>query len=231
MRAVYLQNIIEEKSFRITGDVFHHLVNVIRIQLGEEILLLNGKGLKLKAVVENISKKDLVLREISRSLETRPYLMDLALGIPKRDALELCLREATELGIRRLYLVESDYSNIKIPEIDRLLKIIASSVEQSNSSYVPEVIQASWRNLPWDEYGYKVMMDSRQRFTKNLRPVSELPNLLIVGPEGGFSRNEVEYFEECQLVDVLHLPTPIMRTPTAVATGAGCLLQRLLDCR
>jgi 16S rRNA (uracil1498-N3)-methyltransferase len=231
MRAVFIQNIVEENSFRISGDAFHHLVNVIRIQAGEEILVLNGKGLKLTAMVENISKKDLVLKEISRSLETRPYLMDLALGIPKRDALELCLREATELGIRRLYLVESDYSNIKIPEIDRLIKIMISSVEQSNSSFIPEVIQASWINLPWDDYGYKVIMDSRPRSSKNLVPVLSSPNLLIVGPEGGFSKNEINYFDDHQLVDVLHLPTPILRTPTAVATGSGWLLQRLLDCR
>jgi RsmE family RNA methyltransferase len=53
--------------------------------------------------------------------------------------------------------------------------------------------------------------------------------LLIVGPEGGFSPSESQWLHQIKNVRVLQLPTGILRTPTAVATGAGIILESLLD--
>ncbi len=231
MRAVWLPAISDLAKHVICGEAHHHLVNVVRIEVSEKILLLNGKGLRVKAQVQSISKKEVVLQELERSIVERAYTLDIAIGIPKREALELSLKEATELGCRRIFLVRGTYSQQKVPEIPRLKKLIISALEQSNANYLPEMIETEWSELPWQDYGLKLLMDSQTK--ENTREVSNLslPVLLIVGPEGGFHSAELTYLHERPGLEILNLPTPILRTPTAVATGFGCLLQRLIDRR
>jgi RsmE family RNA methyltransferase len=52
--------------------------------------------------------------------------------------------------------------------------------------------------------------------------------LLIIGPEGGFSPQELELLHSKEALRVVNLPTPILRSPTAVAAGAGIMIESLL---
>jgi 16S rRNA (uracil1498-N3)-methyltransferase len=229
MRAIWLPLINLDKVHILVNESHHHLVNVVRIKVHDELLLLNGKGLKVKTVVSSISKKEIILKEIEREFVERNFIFDLALGIPKKDALELSLKEATELGFRRIYLVRSAYSQNKVPELERTNKLLISALEQSNSPFVPEVIESTWMNLRWDDYGLKLMMDSQTRPPSRNHGSLDKTSLLLVGPEGGFDPAELSYLHARIGLEILKLPTPILRTPTAVAAGAGCLLQRLMD--
>lgn len=231
MRAVWIPEIKDSLEYVITGEAHHHLVNVVRIQVNEELLLLDGQGLRVRTRVKALSKKEIILEGLNRELAERGIQIDLALGIPKREALELSLKQATELGFRRIYLVRSAFSQLKFPEVERLQKILISALEQSNASFIPEVIEKSWNELPWGDYGLKLMMDSQTRDSVKVVVDMERPALLIVGPEGGFDSAELGYLHERPGLEILNLPTPILRTPTAVAAGAGCLLQRLIDRR
>lgn len=228
MRAIWEPSLLESAEYTISGDALHHLVNVIRIELDEEILLLNGKGLSVKAKTKRISKRDILLEHVETIKSERVFSMDVALGIPKKEALELCLKEATELGIRRLYLIRAAFSQIKIPDADRIEKMLVSALEQSNAPFLPEVIEVNWKDIPWNDYSVKLLMDSQSKCRSKERISSE-KSILVVGPEGGFSFDELSYLHSLEGMEVLTLPTPILRTPTALATGTGMLLQRLMD--
>jgi RsmE family RNA methyltransferase len=74
-----------------------------------------------------------------------------------------------------------------------------------------------------------LLLDSQ---TKNggQAATSSLSNkLLVVGPEGGFSTNELNYLYSQKNIIPISLPTPILRTPTALAVGAGMMIQSLLN--
>jgi 16S rRNA (uracil1498-N3)-methyltransferase len=229
MRASWDPQLSVQEQYSITGDRYHHLVHVIRLEAGEKILLLNGKGLKVIALVEAISKKEIHLKHISSELSKNSSIIDLALGLPKKEALELSLKQATELGLQRIFLVRSKYSQIRIPDAARLEQILVSALEQSNSAWLPEVIEKEWCDIPWDEFDHVLMMDSQSEKRQKNDRKNFKKSLLLVGPEGGFSPEEMTYLHAKPRLEVLRLPTPIMRTPTAVATGAGILLGRLLD--
>lgn len=231
MRAVWIPEIKDSLEYVINGETHHHLVNVVRIQVNEELLLLDGRGLRVRTRVKSFSKKESILEGLNSEMTERGMQIDLALGIPKREALELSLKQATELGFRRIYLVRSAYSQLKVPELERLKKILVSSLEQSNASFIPEIIENSWSDIPWGDYGLKLMMDSQTRDSVKVVADMERPALLIVGPEGGFDSAELGYLHKRPGLEILNLPTSILRTPTAVAAGAGCLLQRLIDRR
>ena len=228
MRALFLEDLAVQENYVISGDPLHHLVNVIRIDRGEKLLLLDGKGLQVLTLVESIAKRDLRLQMISHETKTHNYHMDLILGMPKRDALELCLKQATELGFKNIYLVKSAYSQMKFPDNERILKILISALEQSNASLLPEVICTDWKDIPWDDFEEILLLDSQTKESKIVEKPGFTHTALIVGPEGGFSPEEISYLHSLKKIQVVNLPTPILRSPTAVATGAGIMLQRLL---
>ena len=229
MRAHWVKDLEVSDSYVLKGDDLHHLVNVIRLEAGEDLLLQNGQGLHVYTQVESISKRELRLKFVSQEVVARNYQFDLALGMPKREALELCLKEATELGFRNIYLIRSDYSQMRFPESERTEKLLLAALEQSNAPYLPRVIEAKWEEVPWSQYQAVTLLDSQ---TKKLTSESLLgrnsERLLVIGPEGGFSPRELALLHELENVCVVNLPTPILRTPTALATGAGLMMLSLL---
>lgn len=227
MRAVFIEGLDSQDQYHLTGDLLHHLVNVVRISKDEGVLLLDGQGFSVMTSVTEVSKKALTLRKERENRAERKIGLDVAIGIPKKEALELSLKEAVELGIRKIFLVRGAYSQTKVPDSDRIRALLVSALEQSNSHFLPEVIEASWENLPWNDYGTVLLLDSQEGRAGHSSQASPC-NLLIVGPEGGFSPEELKFIRTKNNVESLLLPTPILRTPTALATGTGILLQRLM---
>lgn len=229
MRAHWFKGLQLQETYTLRDESLHHLVNVIRLEVGEELMLLNGEGLQIVTRVEAISKKEMRLKFIKETYHERNYIFDLALGMPKREALELCLKEATELGFRNIYLVRSDYSQMRLPESDRMEKLMVSALEQSNAPYLPVVKESSWELLPWNQYEESLLMDSQTHIpAKKTNPAPTSPRLLIIGPEGGFSAKEVTFLHAIERIRVVNLPTPILRTPTALPVGAGLMIESLL---
>jgi 16S rRNA (uracil1498-N3)-methyltransferase len=228
MRAHYLKDLIISSEYLISGDDLHHLVNVVRIEEGETLLLLNGRGLSVTTEVVKVSKKELRLKRLQDSIQELPYNFHLALAMPKREALELALKEATEIGFRTIYLIKSDRSQMKFPDEERLGKLLVSALEQSNAPWLPEVKYMDWKEIPWEEMNSVFLMDSQTDADSALESNLKGNLLLVIGPEGGFSSEEISYFHSKQRLKVIHLPTPILRTPTALAVGAGMMIQSLL---
>lgn len=229
MRASFQKDLIPQESYKLTGDSAHHLINVIRLELNDEVLLLNGAGLQVKTKVSQILKREILLTQLDHQNVSRSFKMDLALGIPKKEALELSLKQAVELGFRKIYLIRSEYSQTRLPEAERLESLLISSLEQSNSSYIPEIIHSIWEEIPATEYGEILLMDSQSNVRQSIKSNTADSRLLIVGPEGGFSPPEIEFLHQMPGIKILKLPTPILRTPTAVSAGAGIILGSLLD--
>lgn len=229
MRAHWQSNLTVQSDYILKDEALHHLVNVVRIEAGDELLLLNGAGLFVETRVDKISKRELHLKMTKSYQQERGFTFDLALAMPKREALELCLKEATELGFRNIYLIRSDFSQMRMPEAERMEKLVVSALEQSNAPYMPQISEATWNSIPWANYAEALLMDSQTKIeTKSIHHPATAPRLLIVGPEGGFSPQELTYLHSQEKVKVVNLPTPILRTPTAVATGAGIMLISLL---
>lgn len=228
MRALYIKDLANESSYIITGESLHHLVNVARIDKGEKLLLLDGKGLNITTLVEDVSRREMKLSNLDKTNFNRTYSIDLALGVPKKDALELSLKEATELGISKVYLVRSEYSQMRLPESERIENLLISALEQSNAPYMPEISCDEWNSIPWERYKEVWLLNSQEKSNSQAQAaVEKTQHLIIIGPEGGFSEKELLYFKGIKNLRMIHLPTPILRTPTAVAAATGMMLEYL----
>jgi 16S rRNA (uracil1498-N3)-methyltransferase len=228
VRAAYLPELDSRETYELTGDIVHHLVSVVRVEKDEELLLLNGKGLQVKTVIIDVAKKSLRLKKISEVKSVTQFEFDLILVVPKKEALELSLKQAVELGFSRITLVRGQYSQTKVPEADRLQSLLVSALEQSNSAFLPEIMELKWEQILWNDYGTVLHLDSQTEKSAAARKLKG-KTALVVGPEGGFSPEELTFLRNLPNAEALHLPTPILRTPTAVAAGAGVILQRLMS--
>lgn len=226
MRAVVLRNhTISNDEIILNDDRFHHLKNVLRININDSILLLDGKGNSRKALVISINKKEILLRadgEVKHYEYTNNNT--IALGLVKKDAFELAIRMCVELAFKKIILLKTEFSqNYPIKE-DRLNKIIEVAMEQSNNPHYPKVDYIEFSELSLDDYESIILASMSTNNTKN---INKSDNLILIGPEGGFSKAEEDIIKSHKNCAQLHFDTGILRTPTAIAAISGSVLAHI----
>lgn len=226
MRAIYYPFFENEdlSSVSLSGESAHHL-NVVRARVGEEILLLNGKGTKLFAVIVAIDKKTVIVDIVGRNFEAHQHSITLAIATPKKDAFEDILKIAVELGISHIRPLSSHFSQYDYAVNDRTSRLIESALVQSNNAWVPEIAQQVSLSKFLEELALPLFFfNSRPYEIKKKNPIVPSEFVVLIGPEGGFSNEEISLISQHPHTTPIHLPTPILRAPTAVATSVGYLL-------
>lgn len=233
MRAIVVENCSFQigEQIEIRGETAFHLIRVVRIQVGEDILILDGRGKKGLGKIRDVKKRivSLELLEVEEIAFKRQ--IDLAFGIPKKDAIESLLRSSVEVGYRKLLPLRSQFSQPQFHFSERWNRILVSSLEQSNNPLLPELqAMLPLASLPFDEYDHIFFYSSEggpSLNAKNIRIKSEQKNLVIIGPEGGWSEEELQFIKQKKNVHTLSLDCPILRTPTASVLAMGQLLLML----
>jgi len=231
MRAIFSESI--QGPSLIEGEEAHHLINVVRIKKGEEILVLNGAGSKIFARAASIEKNKINL-EITESLFVeKSDKVHLAIGLPKKDAFEEILRNVTEVGISKVFNFKSEYSQQDYIFNERMKRVLISSLIQSNNPYLPSLdkladLKALIKIFP--QYDKVIYFCSHTKIPSalNLTLGQKDKILIIIGPEGGFSPTEEGLLAKNSSVKSLHLPTFILRAPTAVVASMGWVLGRMI---
>ena len=229
MRAIYIQDIqiIEEESeLTISPSQFSHLKKIARIREGEELLVLNGNGQKYFGTLLEFKKKT-ILFKLSKTLsEDKKYLISLALALPKKDAFEEVIEKSIQMGISTIHTFSSKFSQHTFKEAnERLNNLMASSYQQSNNPYRLNIFETVPLESVEDvtkSYKHKFYFtssdDSAQSSLDNLETNEDI--LFFIGPEGGLSIEEEKQLCSAGF-SAIHLPFPIMKTPTAVCVAFG----------
>ncbi len=209
----------------ITGSDVHHIRDVLRLKAGDELKMLDGTGTVYSAKISEI-KKERVICDIlsSRNEEKTPEVkVTLAQCLPKAKKMDLIVQKCTELGAQRIIPVLSERSIPRSGKLERWKKIAKEAAEQSGRSFIPEISPLTkfedllkMKNefdlalIPWE-------LEKRTTLKKVL--TTHHPNhlttiLILIGPEGGFSRDEVERARSAGFIAV-SLGPRILRTETA----------------
>ncbi|MCK5882237.1 MAG: 16S rRNA (uracil(1498)-N(3))-methyltransferase [Bacteriovoracaceae bacterium] len=228
MRAIFLEsmeNLGPGLSTCLEGDRAKHLIKSIRINEGEELLLMDGKGTVAKATVTEILKKQVVLTIASTRFVPKEKEIDLLICLPKKDAFEEIVRGAVEMGISKIIPAYSEFSQGKFKPSERYDRIIESGIIQSNNAHGPILSAAidltDLENIS-SFYDKIIYFSSRKGDALSLSG-DEKKILLIIGPEGGLSEEEEKILAEHKKAETIHIPCPIMRAPTAFNVGVGYL--------
>ena len=179
------------KNIIVTDPNFiHQWKNVFRYKVGDSVILF-GTGYECEYKILNIDKKSVELEKVSEIASLiRPKNFTLALSLIKKDNLELVLQKCTELGVSDFILMQTDRSEKKGFNKERLDKILIEASEQSGWGSVPTLGGVMKLNDVMAEYPNAVILDgdSKDNFSK----IELTENIIIcIGPEGGFTESEL----------------------------------------
>ena len=213
----------------ISGSDVNHIVNVLRMKIGEELLISVKGDWDYLCKIEEI-ENDRVNLKLLESMEQRelPIKLTLLQGIPKSDKLEMIIQKATELGVSNIIPVKTNRVVVKIDEkktqakVNRWNAIAQSAAKQSKRSIIPKVLNPQTLDNALEivkDYGVKLLpyenADGIKQTKDILNSLDSKNNIAVfIGPEGGFEEAEVKKSTDSGF-EVITLGKRILRTETA----------------
>jgi 16S rRNA (uracil1498-N3)-methyltransferase len=184
-------------TLSITGTEHHHLAHVMKVHVGEEVELVNGKGALAKAKVLSISKRDALLEVLTSSiLPPSPPLLTLAIPLMRPSKLELIIEKCTELGADAFWFYpahHSEKSDLSSHQQERFKFIAISAMKQCGRLDLPDLkILARFEDLFSSDATY-LFGDTR---AKKILSKPEGKIVFITGPERGFSEKELALLDK-----------------------------------
>jgi 16S rRNA (uracil1498-N3)-methyltransferase len=192
------------KIVALPEDESTHLSRVLRLAPGDAVRVFNGAGREWKGEIATIEKKVATVRllEPVRSAPEPRIPIVLALAVLKSDKMDDVVRDLVMLGAAGIQPVITERSEISRTAIERgnrvsrWQRIAVSSAKQCGRAVVPTVADAvsfdKWIALPRREPMLMLVEPSVDTFTLLLQRVMRPPRAtLMIGPEGGWTRDEV----------------------------------------
>ncbi|MEJ8548032.1 16S rRNA (uracil(1498)-N(3))-methyltransferase [Brevibacillus borstelensis] len=222
-------HLFSEQEVTITGDDVHHIVHVMRAKSGEKIVVSDGAGRSAIARIDSLSGKEVVATVVELLSEQRelPVQITIGQGLPKGEKMEWVLQKGTEMGAFAFFPFSSERTIVKLDakkeanKLDRWRKIVKEAAEQSHRCVLPELLApVSFRRIIQESSRYTRAVIAYEKeggttlhqVLPALRPGDSL--LILIGPEGGFSPEEVAAAEAAGIRPV-SLGPRILRTETA----------------
>jgi len=215
----FSENILENHI--LPPDEWFHCVKVLRLKEGDEVQIIDGKGNLYEAKIVSADAKNTRVEIISvqKEFEKRNYYLHLAIAPTKNiERLEWCVEKAVEIGVDVITPIICRFSERKIVKMERLEKIVISAAKQSLKAYIPKLnpltnfndfVLQTTENQRFIAHCHKT---EKHLFSKICKP--NLSTLVMIGAEGDFSLEEVEFAAKHSIIPV-SLGQSRLRTETA----------------
>ncbi|HEX2935362.1 MAG TPA: 16S rRNA (uracil(1498)-N(3))-methyltransferase [Bacteroidales bacterium] len=197
MQIFYVPDLIRDNNCLNEAES-HHAIKVMRLQNGDKINLVDGKGTFYKAIISDAHPKhtQIEIEETLPAFEKRPYELHIAISpLKNTDRFEWFLEKATEIGIDRITPIICKRTEKKGFNAERAHRIVESAMKQSLKAYCP-VIDAP---IPFTEFMKQENNDVKliAYCEGERKPINEVytptqNTTILIGPEGDFTEEEVE---------------------------------------
>ena len=204
----------------------HHALRVMRVKVDDFLVLFNGDGFEYRGRVSDINKKTINVEILSKEKNNSesPININLFQSISSNEKMDMVIQKATELGVNSIQPIFTSRSTIKL-SLDRTKKrlihwkqVSISACEQSGRSKIPTIKSP----IEFDQISEGIKTNSLNLLLHpdDLEESSNLPNEysgdinIFIGPEGGFSQDEVLLLKKQNCINI-KLGPRILRTETA----------------
>ena len=204
----------------------HHALRVMRVKVDDFLILFNGDGFEYRGRVSDINKKTINIEILSKEKNNNesPININLFQSISSNEKMDMVIQKATELGVSSIQPIFTSRSTIKL-SLDRTKKrlihwkqVSISACEQSARSKIPTIKSP----IEFDQISEGIKTNSLNLLLHphNLEESCNLPNKysgdinIFIGPEGGFSQDEVFLLKKQNCINI-QLGPRILRTETA----------------
>ena len=198
-----------------------HCVRVLRLEKGDKIMLVDGRGGFFKAEIDDPNPKRCAVKVVHSELNygLRNFGVHVAIAPTKNiERIEWFLEKATEIGITRVTPLLCHHSERKEIKHDRLEKVMVSAMKQSLKAYLPQLDEltkfSAFMKQPFE--GQKFIAHCEEQHRELLKNAMTKGGnyLILIGPEGDFSPEEIRMAIEAGFVPV-SLGDSRLRTETA----------------
>lgn len=212
---------IDGMFYTLNPEESKHCVRVLRLAEGEEVSLVDGRGNWYNGVIALADAKEcrVECREKIENYGRRDFHLHLAVAPTKNiDRIEWMLEKCTEMGVDEITMLNTSHSERKVVKDERLEKVVVAAMKQSLKAYLPKL------NPMTDFKSFVVSSRESQKFIAHCnegekqrldelyRPGGDV--LILIGPEGDFSEEEVKIARETGFVAIT-LGESRLRTETA----------------
>ncbi len=222
---LYFSQDVSTDSILIRDEEFHHIKDVMRHKIGDEVFVTDGKGVIYKTEIERFEKKILSARIISTTSYSNKF-SNITFCIPRlrsADRFEFALEKCVELGITNFIVFDSQRTVAKGEKIDRWQKILTAAMKQSLRAWLPSVKYCKSVKEIIESEGKKFFFDqnAEQTLSSILNSEFSINNcFFFFGPEGGFSEEELKIANgELRI----KLTDNRLRSETAIVTASSII--------
>lgn len=234
----YFATLIDSEHVKLEPEDEHHLLHVMRMRQGDEIEVVANGVLYLCNIGSTNPLTIYAVHEIETDVELNVDVT-LLFALTKGDRTDLVVQKATELGVKKVALIQSERTVVRYEEKDiakkcaRYQKIMKEASEQSHRLVVPEMMGIfNLKKLPKEVFsdlnyvGYEKDASDVSGMFANFDKKKSIT--ILIGPEGGFSENEIESLTKQGFIRT-SLGKRILRAETAAIYALsviGYLLER-----
>ncbi|MFZ5646668.1 MAG: 16S rRNA (uracil(1498)-N(3))-methyltransferase [Bacillota bacterium] len=226
----------------VSGQDVRHMVKVLRLKPGDLVELLDGAGRAARASVEHVGKEEVVLLKMGEFTPggAPPVQVILVQGLARGEKMDLVIQKCTELGVSGVIPLVCHRSVVRLDDgksIDRQARWQRVALEAAKQCRRPDVpVVSAPQKLPgvlsgMPEGSLAVMPwegEESRSFSDALAGETPGRVYVIIGPEGGFEKYEVEEARRAGVVTV-SLGPRILRTETAGLVCVALIMHRLGD--
>ena len=221
IRLYHPENILENSTSLLSKEHTHYLVNVMRAKRGANVNFFNKNGEWLSEIVF-LEKDRVEVKFLSKIKEnTNAYNIELAICLVKKNAMEIILQKATELGIKKIIPIISERTEVKEINFERANKIVIEATEQSNQLEPPQISEIlnlkDFLNINRNKIFFADINSDYSLEKKDFKEGETAT--VLVGPEGDFSPAERELILNGSTTVPFSLSKNILRTDTAVISA------------
>lgn len=224
-----------------SGEQTKHIRNVLRLKVSDIITVFDGLGNEYEVFIDKIDKT--VSGKINKKTkyEDRPKIkITLLQGLAKGDKMDFVIQKCTEIGVTKFVPVITERTIVKLEQaagqkkIERWQKIAIAATEQCGGLYIPEISPVmtfdqalvslknfDFKLIPWEK--------EKSRSIKTILKKAAAKDIAVfIGPEGGFSEDEIEQAKNAEVIPVTLGPR-ILRSETAGLVVAALIVYELND--
>lgn len=229
------QTLQENTQVELEEAPSHHLLKVLRLKAGAELIVFNGKGGCYHALITHTNKKQATIEINLHETDNKqsPLHTHLIIGLSRGERFEFALQKACELGANEITPIFSERTEVKIPK-ERVQKkhqswqqILTSSCEQNQRNIPPVLnpvthIESAIQEQLANQARNGLHLALHHRTDKALHQFEKPDSVnLLVGPEGGLSSNEIKFATQHGFNSIALGPR-VLRTETAPIVALSC---------
>lgn len=225
---IFFAEKFDHPTFTLNEDTSKHIIQVLRMKNGEQLQLTNGKGKVITVEIISEHKKAAEVRVLSTSsILFRTSNIAIAISLIKNtNRFEWFLEKATEIGVSEIIPIICERTEKQNFRHDRMKNILVSAMLQSQQAWLPLLHQPTQfseaiKNSPQQKKYIAHCIEEEKKELRN--EINEQPSIILIGPEGDFTKNEIDLALANNFIPV-SLGKTRLRTETAGMVAAVLLI-------